>query len=202
MKKPWDSFEKNYVAVETPDPATGKTRLRYEYCGPWFVCDDEQAFTRTKWITGALLVISIAAALWAGILYTPLNRLTWTSLPYGLSLATMIFAATGICTLLISKPRMKRPEYEKTDRLLAFAPTVTAGLLLIAFLAGVILIMTGSAAWKDALPLIGWLLSCACMVIIHIQWRRLRFRREKNTEFEYDRETVPASARADFDSVE
>ena len=202
MKKPWDSFEKNYVAVEIPDPKTGKTRLRYEYCGPWYVCRDDQAFSRTKWLSGALLVICIIAVLWAGTIYTPLNRLAWTSLPYGLSLAAMVFAATGVCTLLISGPRMKQPEYKRTDRLLGFAPAVMAGLLMIAILAGIILILTGYAAWREALPLTGWLPGCACMVIIHILWRRLRFVQERNTEFEYDRETIPASAQADPDQEE
>ena len=197
MKKPWETFEKNYVAVEHPDPETGKIRMRYEYCGPWFVCPDEAGLTRAKRICGAGLAGSLAAALWAGTGISELNQAALTCVPYGLSLAALIFAAVGVGRLLFFGRKVKRPDYEQTDRLMTLAPAAAGGLLLFAFLAGIGLILAGRAAWKDALPLAGWLAGGGCALLIHFAYRGLRFRKEKNTEFEYDPETIPASRRED-----
>ena len=186
MKKPWDSFEKNYVAVETADERTGKTKLRYEYCGPWFVCKNEAGlFKRAKRRAGIALAVNAAAVLWAGSVDSILNRSGLTSLPYGLALAALIFTGMGGVLFLVSGARVKRPEYERMNHLLRIAAPVEAGLLGLALLAGAYLAVNGSAAGRELLPLCGYLLGACASLALYFAYRGLRFREEKNTEFEY-----------------
>ena len=186
MKKPWESFEKNYVAVETTDERTGKTRLQYEYSGPWFVCQNgKAALNRAKGGVGAALIVSIVCVLWAGIQPSQLNRAGLTSVPYGLSLAALIFTAFGVGYLLFSGERVKRPEYERVHRLLSYAPVIQAGLLLLSLIAGGFLLMSGQAQAADAWPLAGYVLSGCAAAFIRFVFKALHYREEKNTDFEY-----------------
>ena len=189
MKKPWESFEKNYVAVETTDERTGKTRLQYEYCGPWFVCQNgKAALNRAKGGVGAALIVSIVCVLWAGIQPSQLNRAGLTSVPYGLSLAALIFTAFGVGYLLFSGERVKRPEYERMTRLLSFAPVIQGVLLLLSLIAGLFLLINGKARAADAWSLAGYFLGGCAAALIYFVFKALRYREEKNTDFEYEKD--------------
>lgn len=186
MKKPWDIFEKNYVAVETQDDRTGKIKLRYEYCGPWFLCKNgKDALNRAKGGAALALLISIVSSLWAGLQNSQLNLSGWTNVPYGLSLAALIFTAVGVVYLLAAKEKMKRPDYDRMSRLLSFAPLAQAVLLLLTLLAGILLFLIGQAGAGDLTPLLGWALASAGAAFVYFVFRVLRFKEEKNTEFEY-----------------
>ena len=186
MKKPWDSFEKNYVAVETLDPESGKPKLQYEYYGPWFICKTgSAAFGKAKWTAGIALVLNIAAILLAGFVDSVLNRAGVTCIPYGLAVAAAIFVLMGAVIFLISGEKVKRPEYEKMNLLLRSAPFFEAVLLLFAFLAGMILLVMKKPAIPEWLPLAGYLLGGCSSLAIALSYRTLRYKEEKNTDFEY-----------------
>ena len=193
-KKPWDSFEKNYVAVENTDPVTGKTKLRYEYYGPWFVCKNgKDALNRAKAGAGIALFVSVAASLWAGVQDSALNQSGLTSVPYGLSLAAMIFTLVGTGCLLASSEKIKRPDYERMHRLLSIAPPVQAALLLLALITGLFLLISGHAAARDAWPLAGYFLSSCGAAFTYFVYRALQYRKEKNTDFEFADDALTAS---------
>ena len=116
MKKPWESFEKNYVAVETTDERTGKTRLQYEYCGPWFVCQNgKAALNRAKGGVGAALIVSIVCVLWAGIQPSQLNRAGLTCVPYGLSLAGYFLGGCAAALIYFVFKALRYREEKNTD---------------------------------------------------------------------------------------
>ena len=193
-KKPWDSFEKNYVAVENTDPVTGKTKLRYEYYGPWFVCKNgKDALNRVKAGAGTALFVSVAASLWAGVQDSVLNRSGLTSVPYGLSLAALIFTTVGTACLLMSGEKVKRPDYERMHRLLSVAPPVQAVLLMLALIAGLYLLISGQAAAWDAWLLAGYFLGSLGAAFIYFVYRALQYRKEKNTAFEFADDALTAS---------
>ena len=194
MKKPWDSFEKNYAAVEKTDPATGKTRIRYEYCGPWFVCrNGKNALNRAKGGAGSALLISAAAALFTGIQDSVLNQSGLTGVPYGLSLAALVFTAAGTACLLTSGEKAKRPDYERMRRLLSIAPPVQAVLMLLALTAGLYLLVSGRAAIRDAWLLAGYFLSGCGAAFIYFVFRALQYREEKNTDFNFAGDALTVS---------
>ena len=186
MKKPWDSFEKNYVAVETLDPGTGKPKLQYEYYGPWFVCKTGSAeFGKAKWIAGIALMLNISAVLSAGLIDSVLNLISITCIPYGLAVAAAIFVLMGAVIFLISGEKVKRPEYEKMNLFLRSAPFLEAALLLFAFLAGLILLIIKKSALIEWLPLGGYLLGGCSSLAIALTYKTVHYKEEKNTDFEY-----------------
>ena len=193
-KKPWDSFEKNYVAVEKTDPVTGKTKIRYEYYGPWFVCKNgKDALNRAKGGAGIALLVNVAASLWAGVQDSALNQSGLTSVPYGLSLAALIFTLVGTACLLASGEKVKRPDYERMHRLLSIAPLVQAVLLLLALIAGLFLLISGRAAARDTWPMAGYFLSGCGAAFTYFVYRALQYRKEKNTDFEFADDALTAS---------
>ena len=139
MKKPWDSFEKNYVAVETVDPRTGKPKLQYEYCGPWFLCCARpEIWRKAKLVSAGSLAADVAAVFWSGLMDSALNRAAATCVPFGLSVAALLFVVLGTGMFLASGMKMKRPDYERMDRLLRSAPVIEAILLFLASVLGII----------------------------------------------------------------
>ena len=192
MKKPWDSFEKNYVAVETLDADSGKTRLRYEYYGPWFVHRGTvAALLKEKWIIGAALAINLLSVIGSGLVDSVLNRVGVTCIPYGLALAALVFTAMGSVLFLVSGRKVKRPEYERMDRILRSAPIIEALLLLCAFLAAIVLALTGKVTGSGLVPMAGYLTGSGCSFLTWYLFRTLQYRKEKNTEFEYAEENTP-----------
>ncbi len=193
-KKPWDSFEKNYVAVEKTDPVTGKKKIRYEYYGPWFVCKNgKDALNRAKRGAGIALLVNVVASLWAGVQDSVLNQSGLTSVPYGLSLAALIFTLVGTACLLASGEKVKRPDYERMHRLLSVAPPVQAVLLGLAMIAGMFLLIRGQAGGRDALPLAGYFLGGCGAAFMYFVYRALQYRKEKNTDFEFADDALTAS---------
>ena len=193
-KKPWDSFERNYVALEETDPASGKTRIRYAYYGPWFVCKNgKEALNRARGGAGIALIVNVAAALWAGLQDSAMNRSGLTSVPYGLALAALIFTLMGTGCLIFSGEKVKRPDYERMHRLLSAAPPVQAALMLLAVIAGLYLLISGQAAAREAWPVAGYCLSGGAAAFTYFLFRALRYRKEKNTDFEFAEDALTAS---------
>ena len=69
--------------------------------------------------------------------------------------------------------------------LLRSAPYLEAGLLFFAFLAGMILLVMKKPGMTEWLPLAGYLLGGCSSLAIALAYRTLRYKEEKNTDFEY-----------------
>ena len=187
MKKPWDTFEKNYVAVETTvDDQSKKSKIRYEYCGPWFVLKSgASVFKKAKWKIGIALVINTAAVLWAGTQTAIVNVHPATCVPYGLALAALVFTIFGSVLLLLSGAQLTRPYYDRMNRILRFAPPIQACLLFAAFAAGLVLTLAENGLSMELLPIAGYLLSGCSAAVTFFVYRSLCFKQEKNTNFEF-----------------
>ena len=155
--------------------------------------DGKAALNRAKASAAVALLVNMAATLWAGVQDSALNRSGLTSVPYGLSLAALVFTVVGTTYLLKSREKMTRPDYERTRRLLSVAPPVQAALLLLALLAGLFLLISGQAEAGDAWPLVGYFLSGCAAVFTYCVYRALQYRKEKNTDFEFADDTLTAS---------
>lgn len=172
MKKPWESFEKEYEAVPYTDERTGKQKVRYEYRGTWYdVRNEKEQFRMLKRIIGAAGVVNMVVVLWAGLVRAQINRAALTALPYGLALAALIFVTIGAAALLFSGTRLKSADHLRIRRMICIAAPVETTLLGFAFVAG--MIMTAGNLAENILPLAGFLAGACCAVAIRILYEKI-----------------------------
>lgn len=172
MKKPWESFEKEYEAVPYTDERTGKQKVRYEYRGTWYeVRNEEKQFRKLKRSIGAAGLINVVVVLWAGLVHAQVNRATLTALPYGLALAALIFVTIGAVLLLFSSSRLKSADHLRIRRMIHIAAPLEAALLGFAFVTG--MIMTAGGLAENILPLAGFLVGACCAAAIRILYGKI-----------------------------
>lgn len=182
-KKSWDSFERLYAKVETVDPDTGKKKIRYHYQGSWHVLVSEPGILRvSKWICLTAMLLGVLCLIWAGTRVSEFNRMTWTALPVGLAAAVWIFIACGVLPLLFSGDSWKTPDHDRAESFLRTATLAEAGLMAFAFLYGTGWRWLGGHGEESVLPLLGYLGSAACALVIRRSFEKLEYRVERNAE--------------------
>ena len=172
MKKPWESFEKEYEAVPYTDERTGKKKVRYVYRGSWYEAGNEkEQFQMLKGIIGAAGLVNMIVVLWAGLARALVNRTALTALPYGLALAALIFVTIGAALLLFSGSRLKSADHLRIRRMIHIAAPLEAALLGFAFAAG--MIMTAGCLAENILPLAGFLVGACCAAAIRFFYGKI-----------------------------
>ena len=172
MKKPWDTFEKEYEAIPYTDERTGKQKVRYEYRGAWYkVRNEEMQFRKLKRIIGIAGLVNMTVVLLAGLACVQVNRAALTVLPYGLALAALIFITVGVMLLLITGSRIKSADHLRIRRMICIAAPAEAALLGFAFFAGII-IATGDLG-GNSLPLFGFLAGACCAATVKVLYGKI-----------------------------
>lgn len=181
MKTFRDTFEENYVAVEVPCNNRKGFKVRYEYCGPWFMWAlPAGELKKTKRSVAALCAVSLAAFCCSALWDTPLNYSGWVSLPATFAVAVMLFEVIGVVQFLLAGKKVTRITFQDIDRKLKITLPLHTLLLLIAAAACVWLCIRYGLAFSQGCLAIGYLLSALCSARSFHIYRRIYFKTEKN----------------------
>ncbi len=181
MKTFRDTFEENYIAVEVPCNSKKGFKIRYEYCGPWYMWDlSASAMRRIKIIIAALCAVGIVSFSLSALQDTPINYRSAVSLPGMLVVAVMLFEVIGVLQFLLAKEKVPRPTFQDIDRKMKITPLLHALLLFVTVVACIYIWCSESMAFSQASVVFGYLISGICSALIFCLYRRIDFQSEKN----------------------
>lgn len=155
-------FEDNYTTVTEPANNKKGYVIRYVYYAPWYVWQvPEEEFRKKKQLLATLELFGVVLFLAAVLLRSPLNNTPWVVFPTALAFCAQLMELSGMVDFLSAKPRTTQIRYEDIQRRLVFYPTVRAVLLLLAVLACVWLLASGSVT--EGVWLLPGLMVCAAL---------------------------------------
>lgn len=186
IENAYEKHLKEYAASVVPANNKDGFKIKYVYCGPWYIWDLPQAqLKREKNVIAAEYLGSVAAYVLTAALVRDTNSLALVAFPAIVAMIALFMETFGILQFRFAAYKTSRSTYTVADRRMRIYPMLLMASAGLASL-GAVYYMIGFGFSPDRLGAsIGYAIVAALACALWLRYRRIPFTTEKNDTIDH-----------------